>query len=317
MSNMKGAPSRCGLMCDQAGPRDPVHTRITRGLSPPRQHAGRGAGYPPANPSFKSYASQRAERAQRGRQGELGNDTFGPRIETAGRATNFAPQQGKKMVDTNHGAQSSSNQETACFYYGAPPEKGRAHALKQVDMKGSGSKNIIRPNEKKPSFDSEYAAHFPKDTSLEKAQANSSRQPAFGKVPQGGFIKWDRHDAHNCDEIPVKDEKFYQITGGSGQHLFGHYFVHKERTEGGPKKSQRAIEGDPENDRAIRKPVDFSKHPALGTAVQRRHMTTLNFAEFPGQHEWKEQKPVRKTTDQGEQIKVRNTTSQIEWDLHG
>lgn len=184
-------------------------------------------------------------------------------------------------------------------------------------MKGSGGDNVIRPNVERPVFDSEYTAHFPKDSSLQKASAHAQKQPSFGKVPTGGFIKWDRHDAHNCDEIPVKDEKFYQITGGSGQREYGHYFVHKKQLEGGAQKGVRAIEGDPENDRAIRKPVDFSEHPALGTAVQRRHMTTLDFAKFPGQNEWREQKPVRKTTSQGEEIKVRNTTSQIEWDMHG
>lgn len=316
---MATAPSRCGLMCDQAPPRDPVHNKITRGLSPPRQKAGLGRGYPPANPVFKSYAAQKAEREQMQSRG-MATDPgpWASRTETAGRETKFNPPQGKKMVNTGNTAQQSSNRNTACFYYGAPPPKGRAHALKQVDMKGSGGDNVVRPNVDKSLFDSEYMVHFPKDTSLEKAKAHQQKQPAFGKVPAGGFIKWDRHDAHNCDEIPVKDEKFYQITGGSGQAQYGHYFVHKERTEGANKAHQaRAIEGDPENARAVRKPVDFSEHPALGTAVQRRHMTTLDFAKFPGQNEWRDQKPVRKVTAKGEDIKVKNTVSQIEWDMHG
>jgi len=313
MSNMKGAPSRCGLMCDMAGPRDPVHNKITRGLSPPRQHAGRGRGYPPANPVFKSYATQKAEREQ----AKDPSFPYGQPIETAGRATKFNPPQGKKMVDTGNTAQLSSNQNSACFYYGAPPPKGRAHALKQVDMAGAGSENIIRKNDPAMKAESEYRANFPKDSSVQKARESSGKQPTFGKVPAGGFIKWDRHDAHNCDEIPVKDEKFYQITGGSGQSSYGHYFVHKDRGERKGAVGSRAIEGDPENDRAIRKPVDFSEHPALGTAVQRRHMTTLDFAKFPGQDEWNERKPVRKTTSQGDEIKVRNQTSQIEWNLHG
>jgi len=187
-------------------------------------------------------------------------------------------------------------------------------------MKGSGKDNVIRSNVEAPLFSSEYSACFPKDSSLQKASEHSQKQPAFGKVPTGGFIKWDRHDAHNIDEIPVKDEKFYQITGGSGQGQYGHYFVHKDKASAqakGGAHQGRAIEGDPENERNIRKKVDFSAHPALGTAVERRHMTTLDFAKFPGQHEWSSQKPVRKTTNQGTDIKVKNTTSQIEWDMHG
>merc|ERR1719253_2066717 len=214
-------------------------------------------------------------------------------------------------------AQASSNADTACFYYGAPPQKGRQHALKQIDMKGSGKQNIIVPNDKDAGFKSEYMGHYPKGSGPQMAKAHAEKQPAFGKVPQGGFIKWDRHDAHNTDEIPVKDEKFYAITGGSGRDTYGHYFVHREGSASHSRGAKKRLEGDPENDRHVRKQVDFSEHPALGTAVQRRHMTTLDFAQFPGQNEWRDQKPVRAVRKQGEDIKVKNTTSQIEWDLHG
>jgi len=298
-------------MCDMQEHRAPGLGAITRGLSPPRQYAGRGRGYPPPDPTFKSYAQQKAERDAADKGGEPGT-----RIDTAGRATKFNPPQGKKMV--HGGAQASSNADTACFYYGAPPEKGRQHALKQVDMKGSGATNVIVPNSKKDSFNSEYMGNFPKGSGPQAAKAHASKQPAFGKVPQGGFIKWDRHDAHNMDEIPVKDEKFYMITGGSGQDQYGHYFVHrKDKGKGHSGAAKKRLEGDPENDRSVRKQVDFSEHPALGTAVLRAHMTTLDFAQFPGQNEWMEQKPVRATSNAGTEIKDRNVKSQIEWDLHG
>merc|ERR1719253_2060297 len=160
------------------------------------------------------------------------------------------------MVSLHGTAQSSSNADTACFYYGAPPQKGRQHALKQVDMKGSGATNVIVPNARDNKYDSEYMGNFPRGSGPQQAKQHSEKQPAFGKVPQGGFIKWDRHDAHNMDEIPVKDEKFYMITGGSGQDTYGHYFVHRKDPKVG--KATRRLEGDPENDRAVRKPVDFS-----------------------------------------------------------
>jgi len=218
-------------------------------------------------------------------------------ISTAGQPSIFTPVRGKfipptRLAQQRRDAVGIGSKE--CFYHGAQPMPIRSRYMKGDSILGSRGDQIVVPNTKQNNFKTVYGKDYGNVPGRDEFVAANSQGVAFGKVPDGGFIKY--HDVEQRKETG-------NISAGKYKSVYEQQHIMGCAREDIPK---------PINERNVRRPVNTDEHHSLGLARERRKLQTLNFSELPGQE--LNPKPIRR--DHAE-FGDRNKNSHIAWDLHG
>jgi len=124
-------------------------------------------------------------------QEEQGQTGGGGRIRTAGKPTNFLPKSGR-FVPPSRVSQlrdEAVGMRSRNFYHGAPALAPKSQYLKGDAILGS-KEDIVVKNTSENNFVSVYQKDFSEgSTDMATCRRANSISAAFGKIPNGGFIK--------------------------------------------------------------------------------------------------------------------------------